>query len=122
MFVTNNLKYGAPAIDGLVGIGIALGMEAIDNCFTKLPCKPLASLVPLKRRRIPATCCVLLAPVAPQYETNLRLAPNLPSPRNTMSRSPIEVQAHIFEAAQAKRARKQQARIIAAGGSISEEL
>jgi len=122
MFVTSNLKYGAPALDGMIGIGIALGLGAIDSCFAKLHMPVQASLVPFKLKPIPRAAQPLSAVFAPQYETNLRLAVEQPSPRNTKSRNPLEVQAHIFEAAQAKRIRKQQARIIEAGGSISEEF
>lgn len=117
--IVNSVPYAAPAYDAIVGIKLALQLEAIDSCLKKFR-GPQAVAFPhlkLKRRarQLHTAGLAIHLPIAPHIETHLQMEVPQPSPRNKMSRIPPAVQLEIFNAAEAKRKRKELQRAIDAG-------
>ena len=93
---------------------------------SKLPSKAAKAFQPMELSKL-ETAMLFVGPSdridwGPRVNTHMRLAIPQASPRNPKTPYNMEEQQKIFEAAEAKRQRKQQARIIESGGSISEEL
>ena len=115
----NSVPPGAKANDGIAGIKIALQIEAIESCLRKF--RPLlANAFPhlaTKKlcRRMHSAGFGLHLPIAAHIETNLVMEVKQSSPRNPRSKIPPAQQLQIFEAAEAKRKRKELQRAIDAG-------
>lgn len=123
--ILNSVPYCAPANDGIAGIKIALQIEAIESCLAKWrPFSVSYSHLKIKRlpRQLHAAGLAVHLPIAAHVDTHLVEEVKQPSPRNTKSRVPPAQQQVIYQAAEAKRQRKELQRVIDAGGSVSEEL